>query len=351
VKVFPGEAIMTLFLRLGLLALVTCTVAKAEKLDIFFIDVEGGAATLIVTPKKESILIDNGWRRDDARDAKRIVQVLKEEAGLTQIDFLVVTHFHRDHYGSTLRLSQMVPILNFLDRGPVADIPADPQFRLLYTEYMTANKGDRQTLRAGDEIPVQSGRVPLKMTCLTSSGNIINKPGDANPNCSELKPNKKITMDENALSTALLLTFGKFEFFHGADLTWNIEGELVCPQNRIGRVDAFMVNHHGLRISNNPVLLASISPAVAVIANGEEKGCDPEVLASLRALPGIKGIYQLHKDLKNKPGENVSDDFIANLEPEASCQGHWLRLTVDATTSTYEVTNSRTGKSESYPIR
>jgi competence protein ComEC len=342
---------MTLFLRVGLLALLTCTVAKSEKLDIYFIDVEGGAATLIVTPKRESVLIDTGWRRDDARDAGRIMQVLQEQAGLSQIDFLVTTHFHRDHYGSTLRLSQMVPIRNFLDRGPVVNVPGDPQFRLLYTEYMTANKGERQTLRAGEEIPVQSGRVPLKITCLASSGNIIQKPGGPNPHCAELRPNKKIPIDENALSVALLLRFGEFEFFHGADITWNLEGELICPQNRVGTVDAFMVNHHGLKVSNNPVFLKTIAPTVSIMANGEGKGCDPEVLASLRSLPSSRAIYQLHKNLKNKVGDNVSDEFIANLKPEAACQGHWLRLTVDANASTFEVTNSRTGKSQSYPVQ
>lgn len=324
---------------------------RGQNLDVYFIDVEGGAATLIVTPEQETVLVDSGWRRDDARDAKRIVRVLKEVAGLQQIDFLVTTHFHRDHYGSTFRLSQMAPIRAFLDRGPIAGLAEDPQFQVLYTEYMRANKGDRQTLKPGDEVPIKKGKTDLKIQCLTALGALIQSEGPANPVCSELKFNKKVSMDENAASVSLLIKLGNFELFHGADLTWNIEGQLVCPHNRIGQVDAYVVNHHGFKVSNNPVFLKSILPTVAVMANGEEKGCDPEVVALLRSLPNLKALYQLHKDLKNKSTENAPDEFIANLGPEATCEGHWLRLRVTPSASSFEVTNSRTGATLNYPIQ
>lgn len=332
------------------LALFSFT-GHAQNLDIYFIDVEGGGATLIVTPEHESILVDSGWRRDDGRDAKRIVSVLKEQAGLGQIDFLVTTHFHRDHYGSVLKLSEMVPIKAFFDRGPISALPEDPQFQLLYTEYMMANKGDRQTLRPGDEIPIKKGNPAVKITCVAAHGAVIQTQGTANPECSQLKPNKKITLDENAASIALLVQYGAFGFFHGADITWNIEGELVCPNNRIGRVDAYLVDHHGVKISNNPVFLKSLAPEVTIMANGDEKGCDPEVVALLRSLPSIRASYQLHKDLKNKPEDNQPDEFIANLTAEASCQGHWIRLRVAPSASTFEVINSRTGNTQSYPIQ
>ncbi len=327
------------------------SIGQAQNLDIYFIDVEGGGATLIVTPERESILVDSGWRRDDGRDARRIVSVLKEQAGLNQIDFLVTTHFHRDHYGSTLRLSEMVPIKAFLDRGPIAMLAEDPQFQLLYTEYMRANKGERQTLRPGDEIPINKGKLPVKITCTAALGFLIQTQGTPNPECAGLKPNKKILPDENAASVALLVQLGNFELFHGADLTWNVEGELVCPNNRIGRVDAYVVDHHGLKVSNNPVLLHALAPAVTIMENGDEKGCDPEVVALLRSLPSVKAAYQLHKDLKNKPQDNSPDEFIANLTPEASCKSHWIRLRVAASASIFEVTNSRTGTTHSYPIQ
>ncbi len=333
----------------GLLAL--SSLGQAQNLDIYFIDVEGGGATLIVTPERESILVDSGWRRDDGRDAKRIVGVLKEQAGLTQIDFLVTTHFHRDHYGSVLRLSEMVPIKTFYDRGPIAFLTEDPQFQVLYTEYMMANKGERQTLSPGDEIPIKKGKLPLKITCVAARGSLIQTQGTPNSECAQMKPNKKVLPDENAASVALLIQLGNFDFFHGADLTWNFEGALVCPNNRIGHVDAYLVDHHGFKISNNPVFLRSLAPEVTIMANGDEKGCDPEVVALLRALPSVKAAYQLHKDLKNKPQDNQPDELIANLTPEASCEGHWIRLRVAPSASTFEVTNSRTGNTQSYPIQ
>ncbi|HXK60815.1 MAG TPA: MBL fold metallo-hydrolase [Acidobacteriota bacterium] len=338
---------------IGAVAILVLSVlaAQAQNLEIYFIDVEGGGATLIITPERESILVDTGWRRDDGRDARRILSVLQEQAKLNQIDFLITTHFHRDHYGSTLKLSEMTPIRAFLDHGPMAGLAEDPQFHMLYTEYMRANRGTRQTLRAGEEIPLKKGRVPLTITCVAARGSVWQASGSANPECANLKPNKKIVMDENAASIALLLKYGSFDFFHGADLTWNIEGVLVCPNNRIGRVDAMLVNHHGLKISNNPVLLASLAPTVTIMANGEKKGGDPEVIARLRSLPGLKASYQLHKILKNKPEDNSPDEFIANLTPEAECAGHWLRLSVAPSASTFEVTNSRTGVTLSYPIQ
>lgn len=340
-------------LLLGIAALLLSSLTGlAQNLDIYFIDVEGGGATLIVTPERESILIDSGWRRDDARDAKRIVSVLKEQAGLNQIDFLVTTHFHRDHYGSVLRLLELVPIKAFYDRGPIAALAEDPQFQLLYTEYMMANKGDRQTLSPGDEIPIKKGDPPVKITCVAARASVIQTKGTANAECAQLKPNKKILLDENAASIALLIQLGKFDFFHGADITWNVEGALVCPDNRVGQVDAYLVDHHGVKISNNPVFLRSLAPEVTIMANGDEKGCDPEVVAELRSLASVKANYQLHKHLKNKSqDDNAPDEFIANLTPEAACQGHWIRLRVAPSASAFEVTNSRTGNTQSYPIQ
>ncbi len=342
---------MRLLLGIVTLLVLFPLTGQAQNLDIYFIDVEGGGATLIVTPERESILIDSGWRRDDGRDAKRIVSVLKEQAGLNQIDFLVTTHFHRDHYGSVLKLSEMVPIKAFFDRGPITALAEDPQFQLLYTEYMMANKGDRQTLAPGDEIPIKKGKPTLKITCMASHGAIIQTQGTPNPECSQLKPNKKVLFDENAASIALLLQLDNFDFFAGGDITWNIEGQLVCPNNRIGHVDAYLVDHHGFKISNNPVFLNSLVPEVTIMANGDEKGCDPEVVAALRSVPGIKASYQLHKDLKNKPQDNQPDAFIANLTPEATCEGHWIRLRVAPAASTFEVTNSRTSNTQSYPVQ
>src|SRR3954452_13803387 len=105
-------------LALALTALLLLGADQTGKtLDIYFIDVMGGAATLIVTPEKESILIDSGWPGFDDRDPKRIVHVLKDVAGFDHIDHLVTTHWHTDHFGGVAGLSKLIEIRHFWDRG------------------------------------------------------------------------------------------------------------------------------------------------------------------------------------------------------------------------------------------
>ncbi|MDA2938934.1 MBL fold metallo-hydrolase, partial [Acidobacteria bacterium AH-259-A15] len=155
---------------LSLLWLASFSLYAQSGLDIYFVDVEGGAATLIVTPQRESILIDTGWQREDRRDARRINEVATRLAGLPQIDYLVTTHFHRDHYGGVLQLSEMIPILNFLDHGPMTGLREDPMFTARYAEYQKAHRGQRRKIEPGDEIPLTQGEIPLRAVCLASDG-------------------------------------------------------------------------------------------------------------------------------------------------------------------------------------
>src|SRR5687767_9281862 len=77
-------SLLLLFLLFGIATPAPSAVSGG--LDIYFIDVEGGAATLIVTPEGESLLMDCGWKRDDYRDARRIHDVATRMAGLKKID-------------------------------------------------------------------------------------------------------------------------------------------------------------------------------------------------------------------------------------------------------------------------
>src|ERR1700693_3004470 len=97
----------------------------SRTLDIYFIDVEGGAATLIVTPAGESLLIDSGFPGD--RDAGRIAHVALEVAGIKQIDHYVTTHWHRDHVGGIPTLAKLIPVKNYYDHGLPQTIAADMQ--------------------------------------------------------------------------------------------------------------------------------------------------------------------------------------------------------------------------------
>ena len=104
----------------------------AKQLQVYFIDVEGGQSTLVVSPSGQSVLFDTGWPGNNARDAKRIVAVAKK-AGVKRIDYLVVTHYHLDHVGGLPELAELIPIVNFVDHGENLEDSAGA--RALYKKY------------------------------------------------------------------------------------------------------------------------------------------------------------------------------------------------------------------------
>src|SRR3954447_14565244 len=105
---------------LGLLAAAAAWSAP-RNLEIYWIDAEGGAATLIVAPGGQALLVDTANRTPDDRDAKRIFAAA-QQAGLKKIDILLTTHFHGDHIGALQALSKMIPIEMYLDHGESIEI-------------------------------------------------------------------------------------------------------------------------------------------------------------------------------------------------------------------------------------
>ncbi|HEY3132192.1 MAG TPA: MBL fold metallo-hydrolase [Acidobacteriota bacterium] len=313
-------------------------------LDIYFIDVEGGAATLIVTPMGESVLVDTGWKRDDRRDALRIFKAA-QAAGLKQIDNLVTTHFHRDHYGGILALSQLIPIRTFYDHGPMTELKEDPQFAQLYADYLKATGGTQKQLRPGDTIPLQSGKkIPISLICLSSARQTLAPPPNAPPNraCADLQPEPEDPSD-NAASVGLHLRYGAFDFLDLGDLTRAIEAKLVCPYNVIGQIDLYQVTHHGLKASNLPVLLDSVRPTVAVINNGAKKGGNPEVYDLLKSVATVRDVFQVHRNLDSAEWNNAPAYNISNLGPEEGCAGYGIHVVVAADSKSFVVLNERPG--------
>ncbi len=339
---------------LGVPSAAQDTQAGGRPLEIYFVDVEGGAATLIVTPAGESLLVDSGWQRDDGRDARRIHHAA-QQAGLKRIDHLLTTHFHRDHFGGVGALSKLIPIGKFYDHGRRDELSEDTQnFPKLNAAYLAAAKGQTQKLRPGEEIRMKqaSGAAPIRLQVVASDGEVmqLKMRGAENPECKEAELQNDDPTD-NARSVGILLTFGKFRFLDMGDLTGKVERELVCPSNVIGTVDLYQVTHHGMNISNNPVLLRSVKPQVAVMNNGPRKGGHPDVLKWLRSVGSLQDIYQVHRNLDTKDEENVSPELIANLGTEEECSGHLIKVSVAADGSSYIVTNGRTGQSRRYLIR
>src|SRR3954470_10210579 len=127
---------MRVFSTLAFALLIATGSAHAQTpasrpLQVFVIDVEGGQATLVVSPAGQSLLIDTGWPGFDGRDAGRIQAAMKA-GGVTRIDYLLVTHYHTDHVGGVPQLAARVPVGTFIDHGATVEDPADPG----YTAYL-----------------------------------------------------------------------------------------------------------------------------------------------------------------------------------------------------------------------
>ncbi len=329
------------------------TIAAAARpgLRIYWVDVEGGAATLLVTPAGESVLVDSGWLRDDMRDAKRIKHAA-DLAGIKQIDHYVTTHWHVDHYGAISQVAQLMPVGKFYDRGIPESLPEDPNnFPKLIAAYRAASKGNTVTLRPGDTLPLkQTPRGPrLSMKVLAASANVVM--GKNGPNFISCARHNAIAPDpsDNAKSITLLLNYGDFQFLNTGDLTWNVEHQLVCPKNRIGGVDLFQISHHGLANSNNPALLEAIQPRVVVINNGPRKGGQAEVFHRLQAVKSVEAVFQGHRNVQTGPADNTKPEFIANMNEQ--CTGELIIAEVAPDTRTYSIRVTERGNPHSFKTR
>ena len=324
-----------------LLLAAPCLLAEKGKppgLSVRFIDTEGGAATLITTPAGESVLIDCG--NPGKRDAGRIFAAA-QKAGLKAIDHLVITHWHSDHYGGAEPLARLIPIKHFHDRGIPASLAEDKAgFPLLIRAYRKATRNASKPLKPGMEIELAQvpGSPPVKLLCVCASGEVIAAPPGAKPNplAKEHKP-RAADPSDNARSLGFVLSFGGWRFLDLGDLTWNIEARLVSPVDRLGNVDVYQSTHHGLEISNNPVLIKTVQPRVAIFNNGPRKGGHPAVTAVLRRVPGIEAIYQMHRNLKAKDDENTEPSRIAN-DGRKKESGNTIVVRVAPDARTYEVT-------------
>lgn len=360
---------------LGILAIVlggaaVLTGQARRTLDIYVVDVEGGNATLFVSPSGQSVLIDTGnGGAAAARDSGRIMEAVRD-AGLTQIDHLITTHWHGDHFGGMAALAAQIPVKAYYDHGPTVEPqPASTEFLNNVYPTLTA-KATHTVVKPGDKIPVSG----LDWRVFASDGSVLKQPlpgaGRPNPYCASFEPQDADTT-ENARSVSSYVTFGKFRVVHPGDLTWNKEAELMCPGNPLGTTDLLIVGHHGQAISNSQVMIHALRPRVSIINNGTRKGGQPEAMRIILNSPGLEDVWQMHFSLLSGQEYTVPGMFIANTiddqpdtmpigawtappqgqqappAPVHSGKAHWFKVSAQQD-GTFTVTNTRNGLTKTY---
>jgi competence protein ComEC len=341
---------------------------RAATLDIYVVDTEGGKATLYVSPSGETVLIDTG--NPGARDLDRILEVLRV-AGVTRIDHLISTHYHRDHIGGLADLAQRIPIAHYIDHGPNVEIPEQVSgFRAAYDSILA--KAKHTVATPGYRVPVAG----LDWRIVTSAGKAIAAPlpGAGASNAAacasfERKPAPP-KPDDNGQSVGSVVTFGRFRVLDLGDLLWNNDYDLVCPRNKIGPVDLYVVTHHGLAASGSPQLVHAVRPRVAVMQNGTRKGGAPATFQTLRTSPGLEDLWTLHWSYAAGVEHNSPGAFIANLDSAttiasvltaapgaqvtetnpAHSPAHYIKISARPDGS-FTVTNTRNGFSKTYGSR
>jgi competence protein ComEC len=341
---FSFCALVALFVTAGVPFSVQAQNAAQGKLRVYFIDVEGGQSTLFVTPAGKSLLIDTGWPDNNFRDADRIASAAKS-AGLSRIDNVLITHYHDDHVGGVPQLVQRMPVGTFFVHGPNREHEgATERGYAAFQKALAESKAKEIVVKPGERLPVEG----MDVTVISADGKLIDKPlegaGEANQYCkqTEVRPPDQT---ENGRSLGVLIRFGELKILDLGDLTWDKERELMCPTNRLGKVDLLVVSHHGWNQSSSPALVDAIHPTVAIMDNGAKKGGSISVLDTVGHAPGIEALWQLHYSDEGGKAHNTAAEYIANLDgPDA---GHDIEVTASRDGS-FSVRNGRTGAEKHY---
>lgn len=332
------------------LALVFCGIAipsraadsSAKSLQIYFVDVEGGQATLIISPSGQSVLIDTGWPGYEGRDADRIIAAA-HQAGLKQLDYVLITHHHRDHVGGVPQLADGIKIGTFVDHGPNQE---DSEVtRADYAAYEKAIAGHAHVVvKPGWGLPIKGVEVQVVSAAGDHLARALPGAGEANPYCAA-EPAATVDTTENARSVGIVLTYGKFRFLDLGDLTKKKELEIACPNNMLGKVDLFLVTHHGADLSNSKAMVWVLHPRVAVLDNGPRKGASPAAWQIVHDSPGLEDLWQLHYAEESDKAHNVDAEHIANVKE--NCEGKLMKVVAQPDGS-FTLTNQRTGVEKKY---
>jgi len=276
--------------------------------------------------------------------------------GVKKIDYLIMTHYHLDHVGGLQSLLAKLPVGTFIDHGPNREEPppnATPRqlafaTAMLYPNWVAAYQGHEHiTAQVGQKLVIGS----MHLQFVTSDGHVPDAPlpsaGEVNPFCAGVAQMDRNGGEENVRSVGTLITFGKTRILDLGDLNWNKEIELLCPANKIGKVDVYFVTGHGMDLSSSPPT-AALDPLVAVMQNGPTKGGDEAVIKTVNSYPGLKGFWRIHYTVRY-PDLNGEPDYIANLNGVPD-QGYSIALDI-AQGGDITVINGRNHFSKTYKAR
>jgi competence protein ComEC len=357
-----------LFLFSAVLLLWPASLIRAQEkpvpkpLDIYFLDTEGGQATLFVSPSGESMLVDTGFPGNQGmpapeanapgitRDADRIMSVLKT-ANVGVLDYVVITHYHADHAGNAAELAQRIPIRHFIDHGPYT-VEMQSRRDAAFLSYLPVREHAHvSTAKPGDRIPIEG----LDVQVVSSAGETIKEPmtgapgaGAPNPFCHGAKLKEQDATPENFESVGVVVRYGGFRLIDLGDLTWNQEHAIACPNNLVGTVTVFHTTRHGDPHSGAPQFVDAIRARVAVMNNGERKGGSPEYWETVHDAPGLEDFWQIHRSAAGGADHNSPEQFLANLNE--TDHGHYIKMSVRANGS-FSMTNERTGFTKEYPAQ
>ena len=330
-------------LLLTFVLLLPVALPAADTVDIYWIDVEGGASTLVVTQSGQSVLMDAGYAGLKGRDLNRVLHVIREEAGLDRLDYFLTSHFHGDHVGGLPALAKEIEIGQFVDHGDSVQPEQDA-----WKDYLAVVGDRRRTVAPGDEIELEG----VDLTIVASHSRTLPTPlpgGGPNPLCNnfQVQPEDE---GENGKSLGYILRVGDFEFVNLGDLSWNFQYQLACPTNLLGKVDLFQATHHGVRDDVLPQQMWAMEPTVAVMNNGPTKGAGKEAVETVLASPGLEDFWQLHRAVNNSDDLHADRRLIANLVPTEGCDGHWIRARLNGD-GTYTLLNGRNGFAKTYRVK